>query len=71
MNEIRQERTWTCFLCQSEHPNTLCYCPKCNIAKLHSNNLFKSAELKKKKKENIRHKRYQDFKKRKKREMYK
>lgn len=69
-NELKQENTWICFLCQTEYGNRLRYCPKCNIACQHSKNLYETSQLKLKKKEDIRNKRYQDFKRRKKREIY-
>lgn len=54
MFEKPKERsyTWTCFLCEKEYPNTLRYCPHCDIAKKHSDNLRKSAKKKRKKKKN-------------------
>lgn len=44
------ENVWECFLCERKHPNTLRYCPYCNIAKTHSDNLRKTAEKKLRKK---------------------
>jgi len=37
-----KEKKWTCFKCETKHPNTLRYCPQCGIAKLHSDNLRKT-----------------------------
>jgi len=33
------KNNWKCFKCELEHPNTLRYCPICDIAKVHSDNL--------------------------------
>ena len=44
---IETEKIWECFLCERKHPNTLRHCPVCNIAKIHSDNLRKTAEKKK------------------------
>ena len=41
------ENIWECFLCERKHPNTLRYCPFCNIAKIHSDNLRKTAKKRK------------------------
>ena len=35
-NGNRPPRTWKCFKCHTEYPNTLLYCPDCNIARKHS-----------------------------------
>lgn len=43
------EKTWACFYCGSLYPNTLLFCPKCSIAKKHSNNLYESHKEKRKK----------------------
>ena len=70
MNETKNpngERTWTCFLCQTEYKNTLLYCPKCEIARLHSNNLFDTANGKNKKKDTVKRKRHETFRKKKRR----
>ena len=40
------ERVWKCFLCGHTYPNTLRYCPSCEIAKIHSDNLFESKKNK-------------------------
>lgn len=40
-NEIKYPiRKWKCFKCHSLYPNTLLYCPKCDIARKHSNRLL-------------------------------
>jgi len=39
INNIKKKTEWECFKCKSKHPNTLRYCPHCNIAKIHSDNL--------------------------------
>jgi len=44
------DRSWICFFCKTKHPNTLCWCPECNIARKHSNNLYITLEKKNKKK---------------------
>lgn len=36
MSTNNRPRTWVCFLCGSKYPNTLLYCPKCDIARKHS-----------------------------------
>jgi len=43
----KHEKTWSCFYCFAQYPNTLLFCPKCNIAKKHSDNLHLSAKKKK------------------------
>ena len=68
MNETKNsngERTWSCFLCNTEYPNTLLYCPKCKIARLHSNNLFNTANLKNITKDVVKRKRYETFREKK------
>ena len=43
------EKNWVCFKCEETHPNTLRYCPICNIAKTHSDNLRETSNKKTKK----------------------
>ena len=47
-NQIRG--TWVCFFCNRKYPNTLLYCPKCNIARKHSRNLQASGDSSSKRK---------------------
>ena len=35
-------KTWECVLCRTEYPNTLLYCPKCEVARKHSENVRES-----------------------------
>jgi len=30
---------WICWFCKRTYPNTMIYCPKCNIARKHSINV--------------------------------
>lgn len=41
------KKYWECFKCDEMYPKTLRYCPICNIAKIHSDNLRESAQKKK------------------------
>lgn len=50
-NQYQKKHAWKCFLCHTEYPNTLRYCPSCNIAKKHSDNLYKTALKKEKERE--------------------
>lgn len=45
---IKKESNWQCFQCEKLYPNTLRYCPTCNIAKKHSDNLRITFDNKKK-----------------------
>lgn len=47
-NVEKKESNWQCFQCEKIYPNTLRYCPSCNIAKKHSDNLKTSSKKKKK-----------------------
>jgi hypothetical protein len=42
----RRRGYWNCFLCETEYPNTLLYCQKCNIARKHSFTLEAKARKK-------------------------
>lgn len=48
-NQVPIYKDWQCFICEEKHPKTLRYCPICNIAKIHSDNLRKTTEKNKKK----------------------
>lgn len=60
-----KEKTWTCFICNTQYRNTLLYCPICKIARLHSNNLFDTADSKNK--EQVVKKRHENFREKKRR----
>jgi len=60
------EKFWECFLCHECYPNTLLFCPNCNIARKHSHNLWVSARKKEMKKLNRREKINIDLKKKRK-----
>ena len=43
------KNNWECFKCELVHPNTLRYCPCCDIAKVHSDNLRNTSNNKNRK----------------------
>lgn len=47
----REVYSWECHFCHKIYPNTLCFCPQCNIARQHSKNVRDSDEKAKRRKE--------------------
>lgn len=40
-NSLVKTGQWTCHKCGCLYPNTMLYCPKCNIARKHSKNMWR------------------------------